>query len=146
MSITDEALTIFSQGYNCAQAVLMACGPALGIDQEACARIAAAYGGGIARTGEMCGAVTAAIMVIGLQHWGVTCIGAEAKAEIYRRGQDFLQQFSQQHNSLLCRELLGCDISTSEGMAFAREQDFHNTLCPRFIRTAVELLEKSERS
>lgn len=143
MSTIDDALTIFSQGYNCAQAVLMACGPALGIDQETCARVAAAYGGGIARTGEICGVVTAALMVLGLQHWEVTCPGAEAKAEMYRRGQNFLQQFAQQHNSLLCRELLGCDISTPEGMAIAREQDFHHTLCPRFVQTAVELLMKS---
>ena len=143
MSTIDDALAIFSQGYNCAQAVLMACGPELGMDRESCARVAAAFGAGITRTGGMCGAVTGALMVLGLQHCDPTRTDAEAKAAVYLRGQEFLARFTQQHHSLLCRELLGCDLSTPEGSALARERDFHHTLCPRFVQTAVELLTES---
>jgi len=140
MSTVDDALTIFNQGYNCAQAVLMACGPELGMERETCTRVAAAFGAGIARTGETCGAVTGALMVLGLQHWDITRTDAEAKAALYQRAQEFLAQFTKQHHSVLCRDLLGCDLSTPEGAALARERDFHHTLCPRFVQAAVELL------
>lgn len=135
---------IFNQGFNCAQAVLMACGPEYGLGRETCTRVAAAFGAGIARTAETCGVVTGALMVLGLHHWTAANPSAEAKAEMYRRGQEFLARFKQQHGSLLCRDLLCCDLSTPEGNALAKERDFHHTLCPRFVRTAVELLEEMQ--
>lgn len=140
MSTLDEALALFNQGYNCAQAVLMAYGPSLGMDRASCARVAASYGAGVARTAGMCGAVTGALMVLGLRHWDAADVSAEAKTAIYRCGQAFLARFAEEHHTVLCRELLACDLSTPEGMALARERDTHHTLCPRFVQTAVELL------
>jgi C_GCAxxG_C_C family probable redox protein len=63
----DDAVSHFSEGFNCAQAVLLAHGPRLGIAADDCARLAAPFGAGMARTGSTCGAVTGALMVIGLR-------------------------------------------------------------------------------
>ena len=67
MSKVDDAVATFKTGFNCAQSVLAAFGPELGLSCEQCLRMACAFGGGIARQGRICGAVSGALMVIGLK-------------------------------------------------------------------------------
>lgn len=140
MSAGDEAIALFSRQYNCAQAVLGACGPAEGLDLAVCTRIAAPFGGGIARSGETCGAVTAALMVLGLRYGGDTTRDPAAKAAMYARAREFMTRFKSRHASIACRELLGCDVSTPEGWQQAQDRKLHETVCPKFVRDAVEIL------
>ena len=96
---------------------------------------------------ETCGAVTGAMMVLGLEH-GNTAPDREAKERVYEQVREFAQRFRARNGSLLCRELLGCDISTPEGLQQAREADFVLKICPKFVRDAAEILEEmwSQRS
>ena len=133
MSITDEALTIFSQGYNCAQAVLMACGPALGIDQEACAR----YSGGVWRWHSSHWRNVRRRHCCHNGNWFATLGGSPVSVQRRKRRYIVVDRisyssFSQQHNSLLCRELLGCDISTSEGDGIRPRAGFPQYPLPTF--------------
>ncbi len=41
-----------------------------------------------------------------------------------------------------CKELLGYDISTPEGNKIITEKNFHDTLCSKFIKDAIEIVEK----
>jgi len=94
-----------------------------------------------ARCGLTCGAVTGALMVLGLQHGMDLLELPEAKEETYSRTQRFMEAFKARNVSITCQDLLGCDISRPEGMARAKEKGLFTTVCPRVVRDAVEILE-----
>ncbi len=95
----------------------------------------------MARTGETCGAVTGALMVIGLRHAKRRKDDDESRERAYALAQEFMNAFRQRNGSLLCRELLGADVSTPEGIAAVHAGDLFRTVCPRFVRDAGEVLE-----
>jgi C_GCAxxG_C_C family probable redox protein len=137
MTIPSEiAVTRFHQGFNCSQSVLVAFAPQLGLDESQALKLASPFGGGVARRAQTCGAVTGALMALGLARGADTPAGKEAA---YLLGQEFLQRFESRHATILCRELLGCDISTPEGRQQALEQGAFTTLCPQFVRDAAEI-------
>ncbi len=142
MTKPERALDLFSKQHNCSQAILAAFGPQEGLAEPDCVRLAAPFGGGIGRLGETCGAVTGAIMVLGLRYGGQTTTDPRAKAAMYERVRDFVARFKARHGSFTCRELLGCDISTPEGFRQVQERNVHQTVCPPLVRTAAELLEE----
>ena len=127
----------FAQGLNCAQAVLSAFAAQSGISEEAALLLASPFGGGIARQGQVCGALTGALMVLGLQRGNST---PEGRDETYRMAKEFMQAFQKRHGATPCRELIGYDISTPEGLQAAREQKVFNRVCPALVNGAAELL------
>ncbi len=140
MSNAEKAVEKFKNGLNCSQAVLSAYGPSLGLDEETCIRIAAPFGGGIGHVQEVCGAVSGAIMAIGLKH-GEGTRQRDKRDRIIELAQEFIIEFKKQKKSILCRDLLGCDISTRDGLLKAREQNAFN-VCADYVRLAGQLLEK----
>jgi C_GCAxxG_C_C family probable redox protein len=140
MDEVERALERFSQGYNCAQAVFSAFTPGSGLPEEAALKIAASFGGGISRTGGECGAVTGALMALGLRSGNTDAQDKEAKEQDYLRAQAFLEAFRQRHGSVLCRGLLGEDISRPEGLQAARAQNLFKERCPALVRSAAEIL------
>ena len=139
MTNTERALDLFSRQFNCAQAVLAALGPAEGLTEHDCLRIAAPFGGGIGRLGETCGAVTGAIMAIGLRYGAAAARDPETKTALYERVRDFVARFKARHGSIICRDLLGCDLGTPEGVQQAKVRDTHHTVCTALVRSAIEL-------
>lgn len=127
----------FAAGRNCAQAVLSAFAAQGGIAEETALRMVAPFGGGIARRGETCGAVSGALMAIGLLRGGAD---AASKDEAYRLAREFLRAFEEQHGSLLCRDLIGYDLSTPEGMQAARDANTSTRVCPAFVTSAAEIV------
>ena len=143
MSKTSEkAAAMFLEGYNCAQAVVTACGTDFGLPRETAIKVAQAFGGGLGRTGNICGAVTGALMVVGLKRSATDGGDAKAKQESCKLAQEFMNRFKARHGSLLCRDLLGCDISTPEGFAKAHDGGLTKTLCPKFVQDAAEIIEQ----
>jgi len=136
----ERAVSRFAQGSNCAQAVLWAYAPHFGLEPEIAMRIAAPFGGGMARLGETCGAVTGALMVIGLQLGNTTGEDQESKERTYELVREFVRRFAARHGSVKCRELLGCDLSTPAGLQRAREQGLSTTLCRGFVRDSAEIV------
>ena len=92
---SESAVTMFLEGYNCAQAVLACCGRDLGLPRETAIRVAQAFGGGMGRTGNVCGAVTGAMMVIGLKHSVKNAKDAATKELAYSMTQEFLRRYLQ---------------------------------------------------
>lgn len=140
MDKAEQAVARFQGGFNCAQAVLSTFAPDLGLAEDLAARVATPFGGGMGCSGNVCGAVSGALMVLGLKTGSPRAYDKEGKERAYQVARDFLQQFQARHGSLACRELIGCDISTPEGVAFAREHDLFKTRCAEFVRTAAGIL------
>ena len=103
-------------------------------------KLAGAFGGGLARRGELCGAVSGALMVLGLRYGGSPIGDATLKEEIYQRAQAFIQAFAACHGSVLCGELLGVDIGTPEGRQAAKAQGLTEARCARYVHTATEMV------
>ncbi len=138
---SDRAVACFHDGFNCAQAVLSAFGPSQGLDENACLKVACAFGAGMGRMQQVCGAVTGAFMVLGLKYGKGRGDGEERKSNTYDLVREFARRFEERHGSLLCGALLGCDITTAEGLARAREQGLFVSRCEIFVRDAALILD-----
>ena len=138
----EQAVAMFQEGFNCAQSVLAACGAPLGLPRDVALHVAGAMGGGIGGMGGSCGAVTGAIMVIGLKYAKTSPTEDAAKQKAYQLAKQFAARFKERNKSIVCRELLGCDISTPEGMKQFRESGLHGTVCPKLVRDAAEIVEQ----
>jgi C_GCAxxG_C_C family probable redox protein len=141
MNRKERALGLFKEGFSCSQAVAAVFAEDLGLPAETALRLAQGFGGGMARLAETCGAVTGGIMIIGLKHGRVRAKDEEAKERTYALVQELFRRFRARHGSLLCRDLLGCDVGTVEGRKTADDAKLHATLCPLLIASAVDILE-----
>jgi C_GCAxxG_C_C family probable redox protein len=138
VSRVERAVSLFEEGFSCSQAILSTFGPQLGLDRETALKVATAFGGGMGHMGETCGAVTGAFMVIGLKHGRIRAEDEETRDKAYELVAEFVDKFRSRNGSIVCRELLGCDINTPEGLALAREKN----VCPGFVRDAAEIIEE----
>lgn len=138
MTNADQAVSCFKEGFSCSQAILSTYGQGLGIDKATALKISAPFGGGMARMGETCGAVTGAFMVIGLKH----AVSKEKKEMLYGLVNKFAEKFKSRNGSILCKELLGCSIGTPEGMQAVKEKRLIETLCSKLVKDAAEILEE----
>ncbi len=91
---------------------------------------------------DTCGAVTGAFMVIGLKHGKIKAEDEEAKRKAYSLVKEFVKRFKAKHNSIVCRELLGCDISKPEGMQHFKEMKLIDGICPKLVESAAGILEE----
>jgi C_GCAxxG_C_C family probable redox protein len=141
-SRVEEVAKTHMEGFSCAQAILSIYGPLLGLDSEAALKVAGGFGSGMGRMAGTCGAVTGAIMVIGLVH-SMTKKGDLQQKEIsYEAVRAFAGKFRERNRTLECRELMGADVSTPEGLATAKERNIFRTVCPKYVRDAAEILEE----
>ena len=140
--VVNVALGRFDQGYSCSQAVFSALAERRGVDTGLALRVAAAFGGGMARTAATCGCVTGALMAIGLAQQDVSPEGnRDAKDRTREIAAEFMSEFARRNGSTVCRDLLGCDISTPEGLEQARRDELFQSRCRDLVRSAVELAE-----
>jgi C_GCAxxG_C_C family probable redox protein len=137
----DKAVALFDEGCACSQAMLGAFGPGFGLDEARAVRLAAGFAGGM-KMAETCGAVTGAFMVLGLAWGGPDCRTADGRKAAHDAVVAFTQAFRARHGSLTCRDLLGCDISTPDGLQAARDRNAFKTDCTSFVRDAATLLER----
>ena len=141
MTKAKEAVTLFQQGFNCAQAVLSVFAPDLGLDRGIARRISHGFGAGIARTDDTCGALSAAIMAIGLRYGSTRADDIAAKEKTYAVVAEFLKEFKSRYGSLACTDLLGYNLSDPQQFAEAKTHKVVMERCPAFVRGAVELVE-----
>ena len=142
MKRAERAVTCFKEGFSCSQAVLATYGTQFGLSREMALKVAGAFGAGMGRMSETCGAVTGAFMVIGLKYGKTRAEDEHTKERAYSLVREFVERFKARHGSIICRELLGCDLSTPQGMTRAKEEKLIDTRCPLFIEDAVEILEE----
>ena len=89
--------------------------------------------------GKECGAVTGAFMVIGLSIRQPKD-EKDARFKAYDFVKRFKNRFEARHGTILCKDLLGVDVGTSEGHKNAVKENLYRTICPDFVKTAAEVL------
>ena len=141
----EEVTITHAEGFSCAQALLAVYGPELGLDRETALKVAGGFGGGMGRMAGTCGAVTGAFMVIGLLHSMTKKGDLPQKERSYEYIRQFADSFRKRNGSLVCRELMGVDVSTPEGFAESKARNIPRTVCPKFVRDAAEILEEMLR-
>ncbi len=142
MNKVDIAKSKFSEGYNCAQSVLIAFANEAGIDEITAKKIALGFGAGMGRLQNTCGAVTGAYMVISLIHSEKTGIELLSSEKVYQLIQEFTKEFIEINSSTNCREILAYDINTEEGRAEAKENNYFITKCQKYIEDSIKLLDE----
>ena len=138
----EKALTCFQNNFNCSQSVLCALSHRTGLSEDASLKIATAFGTGIARNQLVCGAVTGALMAIGLKHGMGLDSALENKKNTYNIANDFIDEFKVKHKSIVCLDLLGVDMNTPEGQKKFERENLIVTKCGCFVADAAEIAEK----
>jgi len=93
----------------------------------------------MSRCGSVCGVVSGALMVLGLS---ANRVDKDAREQLYAVSKRFVERFKSEHGSILCTDLLGCDISTEEGLKKAREENRFKALCPEYVKRATQILQE----
>lgn len=132
-----ETLDFFDKGFSCSQSVLGALAPGLGLSRIKALRVASAYGGGICRRGDLCGAVTGGLMAIGLKFGHANAQDLAAKEKTYRIAQEFIQWFEKRYSTLLCRELLGAGKKKNK----SERLKFHSEICRKIVKSTAEYID-----
>jgi len=138
MKRKDKAIRYFREGYNCSQAVLLACAG----ESETNARVSAAFGGGMGRLQKTCGAVTGAYIFFGMKYGAPGLPKENDKTQVYDRVKSFNRMFVERNGTDLCYGLLGEDLNTTEGKAKIREQDLHAKVCEKCISDSIDIIEQ----
>jgi C_GCAxxG_C_C family probable redox protein len=139
----EVAMEKFVAGYNCAQSVLYAFGPELGLDGEISLKLATGLGAGMGRRGEVCGAVTGGILALGLKYGRGSRPERSATEVTYQKTLELMARFEERHGSCLCRVLLdGCDLRTAEGRRYFKKHDLLHKTCMGCVQSVVETLEQ----
>lgn len=137
-----ESLYLFNQGYNCSQAVFSVYAEKNGLDPDLARKIATSLGAGIGRTGNICGAVSGAILAIGLIH-GMNCPDdTEAREKSYQLTQDFMKTFTDRYGSVSCPILLGYHLGIPAEREEVRRKGVVKDICPGLVQGAAEILKE----
>jgi C_GCAxxG_C_C family probable redox protein len=137
----EEALSLMREYGSCCTGVLAAYAPEVGMEKNLAAGVGRGMAGGIGGLGHVCGAVSGAVMVIGLKTTNEDNIHDMAAGfDTMDTVKEFVARFEEQHSTIKCRELTGHDISTREKSAAAmKENGFGN--CPKYVESAVTILD-----
>jgi C_GCAxxG_C_C family probable redox protein len=142
MKKSDDAVAYYKSGFTCSAAVLSSFSEELGMPGETAKKISCGFGAGISKTGNICGAVSCAILVIGLKY-GKVHSGDDAATEKTRAlVREFIQEFTERNGSVNCTELLGYNLNNPEDYKKAHEEKLFFTKCPTLVRDAANILEQ----
>jgi len=133
---SEKAVKLFEEGLVCSQAVLSAYCGLLGLEEDVALKIANGFGGGVAKKQEICGAVSGAVMAIGLKYGKAQANDTAAHEKTYEVIHAFCDAFEKKNGSLICRELLGCSMTR------AQEKGLFDTLCKQYVRSAAQILDE----
>ncbi len=145
-NLSDSTNEFFQeQKGSCSQAIFTAFGEHLGlgkVDYDTCMKIGSAFSGGIALTGNVCGALTGALMALGLKYEKVDEAGVAVNTDkVNEVAVKLLDEFKSLNGSIICRELINDDLITDDDVKQAFENgSFDN--CPKFVEDVSIMLEK----
>ncbi|MCL1802362.1 MAG: C-GCAxxG-C-C family protein [Eubacteriaceae bacterium] len=127
-----KATELFLGGLYCSQAVLGAFCEKYELDASLANRISFGLNSGC-RCADVCGAVSGALLVVGLKYGDNRSIGNKSIEE-------YIRIFKEKYGSIICRDLLGCDISTPDGNEQAIAKNLYKTRCVEIVASSAEIL------
>lgn len=137
INVRRAADDAFASGFYCAESVVLAFADELGLESELLPRLATGFCSGMGRMRGTCGALTGAIMAVGLA-LGRTRTDESVKAA-YVATQQVVQEFEREFGARDCHVLLGCDLATEEGQVMFREQKLGYRCCATYTGRAAEI-------
>ncbi len=141
MTHEDKALSYFKEKFHCSQSVLAAYADDLGLSEEQALKIAYCFNAGL-RKGEVCGACSGALMVLGMIYGQSDKNDLDSRNRANQMTDRFLNRFKELNGSYICNDILGCDITTQEGIAYAKKHELFSTTCSDMVALAVKVLEE----
>ena len=141
-SKAKNSVQIFDRGFNCAQAVLCSHCEKYGLAEDIAKRVSCGFGAGMGYNSEVCGAVTGALMLIGLKNGKYLESDNESKEKTYNFVKEFIEKFKKEFGTINCTELIKYDLSKKENLLRAKSSGIFNELCPVFVKRSVELTEE----
>jgi C_GCAxxG_C_C family probable redox protein len=143
MKKQEKAVKYFRDKFNCSQSVLTVFGPQFELSENDCLKIACAFGGGMGRQQFTCGAVTGALMALGLKYGKAINDPEEKKQITYSKARGFFAEFKKLHGSLNCRDLLnGLDMNDPDDHKKIVDQKLFDIKCEKYVSDAVEIIEE----
>lgn len=143
MDRVEQALTLFSEGYNCCQAVFGAYCDLFGVPQETGLRLAAGMGGGMGGIREKCGAATAMFLLAGLKYGGYPPADHEAKKALYALVREMDEAFTKKFGGSQCGSLLRAAKAVFAEIPAKRDAHYYESRpCSKFVEGACELIEE----
>ena len=137
------AVENFMSGYGCCQSVVAAFADLYGLDEVMAKRVAAGFGGGVGRLRMMCGAVSAIVMLVGLDCGQTEGDDREGKSACYKVVQELLAKSKEQNGSLICAEILGIqghDKAPCSYVASPRTAEYYRTRpCAAKVESAARI-------
>ncbi len=132
----------FIKGYDCSQVVLRTFAKELGITEAQANKVSACFGGGMLM-GEVCGAVTGALMAIGLKYGHSDPAELMEQKEIMMaKSAQFRERFQEKYQTVICRPMLGYDVSEPEELKAALDSGRMLDFCPKAVKDAIDILEE----
>jgi len=142
MNKEEEALKYFRNKFNCSQSVFVVFGPDYGLDKEESLRVSCAFGGGMGRQQLTCGAVTGALMALGLKYGKGLNDSEENKQTTYTKTREFFEEFKKLNGSSCCKDLLdGLDMNDPEDHKKIMDQKLFDIRCEKYVADAVHITE-----
>ena len=141
MNRIERAEDFFKRDYSCSQAILAAFGPDYGLDEQTAIKVGRGLGSGMG-LGNTCGAVTGAIIALGLYQGDSGEKERDKRYQSYDLIRKFVREFEKRRGSIECRDLLGFDPATKEGLAEIQAKNLFAEVCPKFVKDAAEILEE----
>ncbi len=131
----------FTQGYNCAQSVVLAYSDIMGVAPQTLATLSAPFGGGMGRLREVCGAVSGMVMIAGVLAPAYDPSQKDAKTANYKLVQLLCEEFRAQNRSIVCRELLGLSQIKDDPTPSDRTPEYYKKRpCADLVAMAAEIV------
>ena len=138
MTRAEHAAQLFTEGYNCAQAVAVAFCDLTSFTKEQTAKMLSPFGGGFGRLREVCGAVSGMTFVFGCLY-GYDTPNPEAQMQVYETEQALAAQFKEQVGSIVCRDIL--KNPPSDPAPTPRTAEYYALRpCARMVYLAADIL------
>ena len=133
---------LFVAGHNCAQSVFLPFAEEKQVNRNVALSMMSPFGGGIAKTDNLCGAVTGAIAAIGLSKGHSDPDDTETKQACNEKVQEFIKQFKSEFQHIHCTGLLNYNLSDEIEAKMAQESGVFETKCTRYVERASELVKE----
>lgn len=136
----EKARALFLEGYNCAQAVTAAFAEEIGMDEKKALSLSSPFGGGMGRMREVCGAVSGMWIVLGAREGYADPTDHNAKKDLYATVQMLAARFREENGSIICRDLLGGNPSSTPTPSERTEAYYKKRPCVELVGSAARII------
>ena len=139
----EQAMKLFCDGFNCAQAIVGAFAKEMGLTKEQALKLSSPFGAGMGKLRQVCGAVSGMFMVLGMTEGYDSPTADKEKAELYEKVQTLANEFKEKNETIICSELLqGLKVDGGHKPQERNEEYYKIRPCARFVGDAAEILGK----